>query len=566
MRVEPSRAKRHIAVASLLLLGVLAAAWTLRALPERESTAAQPERAEPTPEPAAEVADLAREERAPLLELRAESAPTHATAVLADTPPTPTLASAPRTNVRVRVLGIEAGERAVVEARVYGEPENGAHLVRELDEHGELALALPPGQLRLGAWTETKIAPPLLVQLGTEPASFELQLARAALVTGRVTNALTGAPIEGARVTLMMLRELDAELSGPDGRYELAVLADGIGRPLRCEADGYAREETITSAHADGRWDARSPAQIPLDRQAPHRDGPPVVDFALLPSRTITGELHGAQGALAGASVAALGHFFTATGLAFPDEAKASSEESGEFALHGLRPDIDHFVTVTLPGYAELRVRVPPSSEPQQELGRLQLQTACALEARVLDADEVPVEDVSVVLAIPLVVPQDRRIPTQDEFPRNALRFAYMHEGRRVRTDADGVARFEALAPGVRSIHVAGSAADAPASKPLPVDVGAEPRVELRVTGTARMTGHALADGKPVAGARVSLREGAHRGTLSQSDGSFRFAGLDPARGYTLEASWTDAQGVTWSCESTPADWREQQVLVLRAP
>jgi hypothetical protein len=74
-----------------------------------------------------------------------------------------------------------------------------------------------------------------------------------------------------------------------------------------------------------------------------------------------------------------------------------------------------------------------------------------------------------------------------------------------------------------------------------------------------------LANGQPVAGARLHLREGAHRKTLTQADGSFRFTGLDPAPAYELYATWTDAQGVGWSSEQAPADWREPQVIVLRA-
>lgn len=564
MRLEPTRTSRRSALALAALCALFGVAWLSWSSPARDAVAARPERALAPAASPAEIALLASDERAPVLALAAEAPET--AAVAADIGAESAGSDSVRTNVRVRVLGIELGERAVVEARVYGKGANAsAHVLREVDEKGELALALPPGQLRLGAWTEAKMASPLRTELGTKPASFELQLARAGLITGRVTNALTGAPIAGASITVLGFRELDAELSDSDGRYELAVPTDGMGRPLRCEAEGFARESTSFTMHTGGRWHAHPGAQIELGKTQTHLHGGPIVDFALLPARTITGELHDARGALAGATVTALGHVWTAAGLAFPDQAEASSAETGHFALKGLRPDIDHFLTVELPGYAQLRVRVPPSTEASQDLGRLQVEAACELEVRVVDPDGLPVEDVVVALEFPLPTAQGRRIPSQDEFPRNALRFANLAAARRVRTLADGSARFEALAAGTCSIRVAGGSADTPASKPVWVDVGVEPRVELRVELAARMSGHVLADGHPVAGARVNLREGAHRGTTSQPDGSFRFTGLDPAPAYTLHAHWTDAQGIEWSCADASADWREPQVLVLRA-
>lgn len=550
----PGRTRLGVPLALVLLAGALALAWWLRGAPAL---------------PAVETPNTVRASTDPASR-QWEEARTVADEPIAVVDPTrtpleqvvpPNAARTELVNVHVLVLGLQPEERATVEVWLIGAGEQTLALeLREADEHGRLELALPQGRLRLAAWTEEQIAPETRVDVQDQPLEIAMLLEPAARITGRVTNASNGAPIAGARIGMETEGELRAVLSDSHGLYSFAMRPDGAVRQMNCNAAGFALERSSVGVYEDGRWliDPPGPRQAAFD--GVRRHGPARVDFALLPERTITGELRGSNSPLAGASVIANGHVFTGMGLASPDEASTTSASNGAFALSGLRPDVGHVLTIEHTDYAKTLLLVPPSAEPNQRLGELRLEVASSLEVHVVDREGIAVEGMQLVLDAPLPLPPGTSRASKLEFPRDP---GFEQErARRERSDVDGSASFRALSSGSYSLSVRGHAPELVPDL-IEIRAGESAHFELRLPTTASISGRVLGASGPVAGARVEINRMGGRYTLSDARGDFSFAGLVDGTTYHVQATWQDERDEKRYSEGVEA--KPGAVIELRA-
>jgi len=538
------RARSAALLVLVLLAGVLALAWQLRGTSPAPVLEARPEaRAEETT--TAELAPDARiAEPEPLAIAEAERAIFEPVAPSAE-------ARVESVNVRVVVLGLPPEERATIEVLLVGEGERVLVLeLRETDEHGRLELALPHGRLRLSAWTKEQIAPAARVEVRDRPIDIEMQLAPAARITGRVTNAASGAPIAGARVRLQVESKLRTELSGANGDYAFTVQADGTVRSLDCTAEGFAFESCGVGVRDDGSWWFDPPGLRGPEHELAPRPAPAIVDFELWPARTIRGEVRGASGPLEGASILARGHVYTGMSLASPDEARSASTPNGSFELSGLRPDIGHVLSIEHSGYAKTQLLVPPSAAPRVELGVLRLDAESHLEVRVVDGDGVAVEGVNLVLDAPLALPAGMERASKLLFPRDPG----FEDGRKrnERSDGDGRASFRALAAGSYTLVLRGYPLEL-VKDPIEIRAGELVNFELELPTTATITGLVLGAHGPIAGARVEINRMGGRFTLSDAQGRFSFAGLIDGTSHHVHATWTDTAGQKQSTDSVEA-------------
>lgn len=556
-----ARNARRAGLALALLVLASALVWWSRGEATRSAVAAQPPaRGEAEHAPAvAQPAQLteARAVEAADAGRRALDAAAHEPSAVGDLEP-PTSAANELANVNVLVLGLEAGERAMVEALVFDEQRQTKALgVHETDEHGRLALRLPLGRLRVSAWTHARVAPTARVRLATAGAELELRLAAAETISGRVTDARSGAPIRGARIALPKSRELAAALTDEHGRYELVAETDAQ-HALLCTAEGYAFERSTVSAMHENRWvhEAGQVTGRGVDPRARFE-----LDFALSPARTIRGRVRDRAGALAGASVEALGHVETGFGTASADKAQARSDTSGAFELGGLRPDVGHVLTFRYTGYADALLHVPPSVDPLQDVGNVQLGEECVLDLLVFDETGARIEGLNVNLEAELARAFGQEAPDAAAFPRdrglggNAIviddrtsdtqnwhpNVAAFELGRKraVRTSLEGAASFARLANGRYALAIDGHAPEA-LREPFELNAGEQRRVEVVLPAVAPITGRVLGAYGPVEGAMVSLGS---RYTLSDTQGRFSFLGLRKDGSYTVQARWTPTGG-----------------------
>jgi len=552
-----SRTARRAAFALASLLIASALVWWSRGGAERPAVAAQPVAS-------GDVARAPLEARsAPLAGARAPEvpdsglpAPRPAAHELGALAATPNELAHERANVNLLVLGLEPGQRASVEALVFdGEGQTRAHALHETDEQGRLALVLPTGRLRLSAWTPTQVAPSVRATLTAEPASFELQLAAAQAIVGRVTDAQSGVPIEGAQLTLPKSRELAAIRSGVDGRYALVLESNGQ-HAVRCTAEGYASERVDLSLIPDKSWIANP--MRPDSRELV--TGIPIeIDFALLRTRTLRGRTRDHAGPLAGVSIDALGHVANGIPTATPDRASATSDASGGFELSGLRPDIGHLLTFRHAEHATVLMLVPPAHAPLIELGFVQLGDLCSLEVHVSDSSGARIEGLHVALDTAFRSPPDVEPHDPTDFPRDRSmggavvihdrtsaaqnwypEMAKLELGlqRNVMTDTAGVARFEDLVSGVHPIVLHGHAPEE-LRQPVELRPGEQRRIEIVLPAAPPISGRVFDAKGSVAGASVEISPMGWRSTHSDAEGRFSFSGLVDGQTYQIKARWT---------------------------
>lgn len=276
-----------------------------------------------------------------------------------------------RTGVRLRVMAAAANGEPVPGVRLVlfkdpAVPEMetaGLYMCMEgmTDEHGAgLFEDLLPGHriLVIGWHPELEIEKPAGVDL---PQSGEgearLSAVRGADVTGRVTDAATGAPVAGVLVSSYPVPFPLAKhaRTGPDGEYRYA----GHNR----WSDGGA-----LFVHAPGYASAR---EVMDDRTR--------IDFALARGVKVTGVVRDALGAaVAGAVVAAEG-----LDAGF-DLRETRSDANGRFEICDVRSDLEHVLVVVKPGYAQARI---PIKAPELEVV---LADPRRLEGRVLGFEGEP--------------------------------------------------------------------------------------------------------------------------------------------------------------------------------
>lgn len=283
-------------------------------------------------------------------------------------------------------------------------------------------VGLPPGaELFVDVSTPTAGAPSWQpVRLG-EPGSvtrLAVALVAGIPITGRVTDAATGAPVAGARVGIGWVLDR-AVTTGADGRYTLPGWHDAQGSDdLAVDAAGYGRAS----------------AQVGTAR---------TVDFALARADTYVGRVVDADGRpVAGARVATVPAGPDAGAEGSDVSRSATAGPDGRFRVEDVLHGAPHGLVVLAPGRARAWVSVPALLDGEAgrvDLGDVVLGPARRLEGRVLDADGAP--------AVGLAVHARRTsVATGERVPYGASDEAT--------TDDLGRFRFADVAPGPFALRV----------------------------------------------------------------------------------------------------------------
>lgn len=344
---------------------------------------------------------------------------------------------------KLHIVLASGSDLAVVVLDAEGSPVPDARLrlwrqlpsyTRELERSGTtgadgrcLFEALSPGK----AWVAVDAAGRPLhnwVQADILPGkvtSLEVRLPVARLVAGTVTDAVTGAPIAGARVGIGWTME-HTVTTGKDGSYTMGTWAPKQGRPdLHARAEGY----------------------VGLGIEVPD-EGP--LDFALRPGDSVVGRVVDATGKPVGGALVSV----------FPPDRKSApppgpdpfdygvtlAGPEGRFALRGLDHAQEfHALAVASGGHGRLVIEFPPASAEggTVDLGDLILPVSRALEGVVLDPAGRPATGAA-VFARGGFPERGKRMPgggpVSLEADRGSLAF--------VRSDDLGRFRFADLSPG----------------------------------------------------------------------------------------------------------------------
>jgi len=253
-------------------------------------------------------------------------------------------------------------------------------------------------------------------------AEVEIRMLRPRLVLGSVTDARTGAAIEGATVG-MGWSQRGAVVTDAEGRYELRTRASDGPRSMVASAPGFGAVQVQLGANHE-------------------------VDIALTVGDRIRGRVVDAQGVvLEGVRIAALG---TVIGeRTFTSRAHAVSGRDGRFELGGLR-QVLHVVAFLTAGKGRWLIEVAPAERPggTVDVGDVVLPPGRSIEGRVLTAAGEPARRVSVTLS-----GANAKLPRIGKWPR---RWRGRHATNEMRvTDDLGRFRFPDLAAGTYQVTVA---------------------------------------------------------------------------------------------------------------
>lgn len=235
---------------------------------------------------------------------------------------------------------------------------------------------------------------------------------------GRVVDAETGEPIEGARVgaACVLLRPVPTDA---EGRFRYPGWpAEGISE-LTVVAEGYGRQAKVVPPEGE-------------------------IEFALLPGDRATGRVLGRDGSpVEGARVGAVASRHEGRQQEI-DTRSATTGADGTFTLTSLRRDLPHTLVIQARGYGRCLLDFDGSLAEEGEiaLGDLVLPEARSIEGKVLDGEGRPLGS---VLVEARGSNDDRgsliegwKEPVQDVYGSRRVR----------RTDDLGRFRFPGLAPG----------------------------------------------------------------------------------------------------------------------
>ena len=451
----------------------------------------------------------------------------------------------------------------------------------QANNDGEVEFELDPGAYQLTAWDESHLGASHVELWAGDSTTAEVEVNPTVEVVGRVIEAWTGLPVEGAVVNLYGVAAVCSARTDASGRFSFPWLPAPSSRYLRVRAEGYGGESASVSVRSDGTWrssvawgfvksgDApRAPrpnipgpssdesssfgqVSAPSAEQA-RREGRSVPvtipDVQLVPARKLTGRLLGPDGGPAvGALVRARGNYSMRPGIALPDVCESRADLKGRFVIGGLRSDIGHEVRFSFTDAATHATFVLPGFAERIDLGTLRFGPASKVVGRVVDARGLGVVDIPVRLDIPPMAP---RSDTKDlRTWRDASRS--LSERLMVRTGVEGEFEFLGLLAGTILIAV-----EVPSGvleeREIAIHQGDTRDIQfLLPASTPEVAGRVLRDGVGVAGANVLFKQGSHRRSISCAhDGSFRIVGLDPRAGGHLSAVYNDPSGVVLKSRS----------------
>lgn len=392
------------------------------------------------------------------------------------------------------------------------------------------------------------------------PLTADFELGGGAVLSGRVTDAASGLPIAGARLTLPLFAPAAGvgPVTAADGIYRWSGLRLVGLQTVAVTAPGYGTAIETLFAGPDGELTL----DFALSRAASVRGR--VVDAAGRP--LANAQLRTAATAPPRAEQRSMAPFGGA-GLSASfdvEERSTRSDANGRFEIARLSADRVHWLRVRAPGRAEALLVLPELAPDQAlELPDLQLQPAAELRGSVVSTTGEPLR-----AFLEFAPSGDAIVGFRDPLPPRSATIDAWLTGRVVTTAADGSFRFDRLAAGrwklrVRSEEAVAAlpdrAVDIPAGggsttlPPLVLDTG------LRLAGRLVTT-----DGSPVGGARITVHVAAgaptrlHE-TVAAADGSFEVRGLAMGT-YVVQVGQLDAFGSDESGESAVLFTRVQPV------
>ena len=315
------------------------------------------------------------------------------------------------------------------------------------------------------------------------------------VLTGVVTDDATGAPVEGARIRAAVWRRHSptylSAVSGPDGRYRVAVPLGGILQgPARGEGD--ARAQPV---HFDVEKDGWTylPERSPKPWRAVFVFGGETIAFDVVLRRaaTLSGTVTGPGGVVAGADVVA--DVWNTLRGSLPQ--RTTTDAEGRYRFGGL-PDGRARIVVSHPGYVQVespgdgwRGSVPPSDAAVVAIPKVgeatfdvRLARGAALRGRVSDGTGHSVAAARVTA-------------TSSDGVR-----------RETTTTDDGGFVIDGLRPAVEaSIRVACDGFSDADAKATPQAEGDSPAIEIALAAIGPVKGRVVGDAGPVAGAWVQV-------------------------------------------------------------
>lgn len=244
----------------------------------------------------------------------------------------------------------------------------------------------------------------------------ELTIAAARVLSGRVVDAETKAPVGGAQVGIHWTFDLPVT-TREDGTFDLPGWSGAHGADLHVRADGYATtmKDTGTAAH---------------------------VEVELARGWTATGRVIGADGQpVAQAQVSLIGVADDDTGGGISHE-YAVTDARGQFRVTGLRVGVRHVIVVLARGHARVRREAPESvvtTAGEVDLGDVAMPEPRRVEGVVVAGADRPQRRTVVILSGPL---------TGDELG------SFYGRSVVVATDDLGRFRFDDVGPGSYDIKV----------------------------------------------------------------------------------------------------------------
>jgi RNA polymerase sigma factor (sigma-70 family) len=381
---------------------------------------------------------------------------------------------------------------------------------------------LPSGYYSLSAYSETHPVNNLgvgeIVLSSGEQREFPLELAPGTTIRGRVTNADTQTPIDGAEVNLRLSAPGSGTKTDPEGNFSLVAPVGMDQDNIRFRADGFG--------------DFNYPVhKVPAEGLE--------VYIALRPARFAVGRILDRRGQpIAAAKLNASAYLHSTPYEMQMDDLRTRTDEFGRFEIRNLRVDMRHSLLITHENFATTVFDFPAKewAAMNLDLGDLVMEDPASIQGKVLDLDDKPVVGVGVILNTE-TTRRDDLSPSLagNEGYQGGEGFGF---GRvMARTDARGRYAFSNLPAGHYYLSAGKKGYARRANGDLSLSEGENQKeVNLIFDRGLSIRGSVVDhEGKPVPSASVTLykqTDGAPPRRLTynlcKTDGSFLLTGLDP--------------------------------------
>lgn len=426
----------------------------------------------------------------------------------------------------------KADGHAVVRAtvRLFNPAEPWRDLTTTPDTDGLFSFrAIPPGRVTLDV-EAADLADPPWERLDLKPGEAvrrDLALDDGVVVRGRVTDAVTKAPIADAEISAGWTFRSTVR-SDADGRYEYRGYGEWGVYDLHCRAHGYGRTETEDFA--------LDPARTEY-----------VIDFVLTPGRRATGVVVDRSGRpVPGATITAFANSMVTNAsrdVLFGDERQCidhrttSSAEDGSFAIDDLRPELRHALHIEHPDHGPTVFDFPVNEFdlPVVEFGSVVVASRQRVRGRIVDSDGNAVARATLTL-------RGTNADRMRYSKQNEPWFRGYVDELETRSAADGSFVFDRVAPGSYSLRHTRPSQQQSTKLAVDVEDGRDVEgIELRVPATLTIRGRVVsASGSLPSWVTVLTRRtdgpgGPEGNRRVEPDGSFTIEVADDGE-YTVEA------------------------------